>query len=501
MSLLMPGYDSAMGIVKRITGFDPTLVFELCVLLAACSTLYLYTKDFMYSIIHNYCMASAEIDGIDPVYAYLMRWMTIHQVTTGSRSIKATAVPLNTEEDYQEPLPQSTSSKNTQPINYRVTVDTVPIRFLPSGRYTFWYEGNFFIFQHTTIPPSQRSQSEFVGTYYSITLSCFSRSLLPIRTLLHTAQREFFASSSAGTRIFRPASAGGGSQLQWRLVVIRPARALDTVILDAAKKKALLDDINEYLLPATRRWYASHGIPYRRGYLFSGAPGTGKSSMTSALAGVFGLHIYSISLMDPDITESGLITLFTTLPRRCITLLEDADAAGLKRDSATLSTRSSLPISTRSSTTQSQPISLSALLNVIDGVASHEGRVLVLTSNFPEALDPALIRPGRVDMHVHFELATKTEIRDLFRAMYRDVGDAGWSSSERVTSAEGSGDEEKRVDLDALGEAFAAKIPEGRLSLASVQGHLLRWKKEPQRAVEGVEDWCEEVLGGGAGWI
>ncbi|MCJ1387013.1 hypothetical protein MMC17_010142 [Xylographa soralifera] len=498
MSLLVLGYDSVMSIAKRITGFDPALVLELCVLLAACSTLYHYSREFMYSIINHYCMTSAEIDGIDPVYAYLMRWMTIHQVTMMSKTIKATAIPQNTEEDYQEPHQSSpkcqpTSAKPIQTVNYRVQVDTVPIRFLPSGRYTFWFAGAFFVFQHTNIPPSQRAQSEFIGTHYSITLSCFSRSLLPIRSLLQTAQTEFFDASRNGTRIFRPTSAAGGSQLQWRQVVIRPARSLDTVILDAAKKKALLDDVNEYLLPTTRRWYASHGIPYRRGYLLSGAPGTGKSSLTSALAGAFGLHIYSLSLMDPDITESGLITLFATLPRRCITLLEDVDAAGLKRDSA-----SSMQISTsKHSGAAHQPLSLSALLNVIDGVASHEGRVLILTSNFLEALDPALIRPGRVDMHVHFELATRTEIRELFLAMYNDMDDAGLSlNPER--SAGLSGEEEKMVDLGALAEAFAAKIPEGMLSLASVQGHLLRWKREPRRAVEEVEQWCKDVLGEGA---
>ncbi|MCJ1318579.1 hypothetical protein MMC15_003909 [Xylographa vitiligo] len=491
----MPAYASVVSVAKTITGFDPTLVVELCVLLAACSTLYHYSREFMYSFINNYCMTSADIDGLDPVYAYLMRWMSIHQVTMTSKTIKATAIPQNNEEDYQEPsreppIPQPSIPDTIKAANYRVQVGYVPIRFLPSGRYTFWFAGTFFVFQHTNIPPSQRVQSEFVDTHYSITLSCFSRSLLPIRGLLRTAQTEFFAASRNGTRIFRPASVGGGSQLQWRQVVIRPARNLETVILDTGKKKALLDDINEYLLPTTRRWYAGHGIPYRRGYLLSGAPGTGKSSLTSALAGLFRLNIYSLSLMDPDITESGLITLFATLPPRCITLLEDVDAAGLKRDSAP---GTQISTSKRLGAAQ-QPLSLSALLNVIDGVASHEGRVLILTSNFPQALDPALIRPGRVDMHVHFELATRTEIRELFLAMYSDMEDLKLSLTPE-TSAGRSAKADRKMDLEALAKAFAGKIPERKLSLASVQGHLLRWKREPRRAVEEVEAWCKEVLG------
>ena len=64
-------------------------------------------------------------------------------------------------------------------------------------------------------------------------------------------------------------------------------------------------------------------------------------------------------------------------------------------------------------------ISLSGLLNAIDGVASHEGRVLIMTTNHPEKLDAALVRPGRVDRKVGFRLAMREEVRELFVRMYR----------------------------------------------------------------------------------
>ena len=87
--------------------------------------------------------------------------------------------------------------------------------------------------------------------------------------------------------------------------------------------------------PATARWYANRGIPYRRGYLFHGPPGTGKTSLAFALAGFFGLHIYAVSLLDSTLTEEELGTLFKDLPPRCIVLLEDIDVAGLARNEAT----------------------------------------------------------------------------------------------------------------------------------------------------------------------
>jgi chaperone BCS1 len=148
-----------------------------------------------------------------------------------------------------------------------------------------------------------------------------------------------------------------------------------------------LADINEYLNPVTARWYANRGIPYRRGYLFHGPPGTGKSSLTAALASVFGLDIHVVSLLEPTLTEEELGMLFTNLPARCIVLLEDIDTAGLMRNDpmsdearkkAELDANSSefnvanLTKALRKANELSEEerkkgISLSGLLNIIDG--------------------------------------------------------------------------------------------------------------------------------------
>ena len=84
-------------------------------------------------------------------------------------------------------------------------------------------------------------------------------------------------------------------------------------------------------IPLTPRWYANQGISYRHGYPFYGPPGTEKSSLAWAIAGVFCLDIYCISLVEPTLTEEDLGLMFTSLTWRCIVLLEDIDSAGLSK--------------------------------------------------------------------------------------------------------------------------------------------------------------------------
>lgn len=162
-----------------------------------------------------------------------------------------------------------------------------------------------------------------------------------------------------------------------------------TVDLDDEKKADILADINEYLNSVIARWYANCGIPYRRGYLFYGPPGTGKTSLTFALAGFFGLDIYGVSLLDPMLTEEELEILFTSLPARCIVLLEDIDTAGLIREQSKSEEKAAplagdekggneLNVATFAKALQKasllseeekkKRISLSGLLNVVDGI-------------------------------------------------------------------------------------------------------------------------------------
>ena len=146
----------------------------------------------------------------------------------------------------------------------------------------------------------------------------------------------------------------------------------------------------------------------------------GKTSLISVLAGLFGLDVYIVSLQDKTLTETPLIRLVSQLASRCIFLLEDVDAAGLVRDEV--------------KETSNCNISLSGLLNAIDGISSPEGRILVMTTNNPEVLDAALVRPWRVDVHIVFGLPTATEIEKLFLSIYGSQEGVGFSIDSREIS-------------------------------------------------------------------
>ncbi len=186
----------------------------------------------------------------------------------------------------------------------------------------------------------------------------------------------------------------------------RDIRPISTVILDQKVKGDLLKDIKDFLDPRARTWYSNCGIPYRKGYLLYGPPRTRKSSLCLSVAKYFDLDIYILSLSSID--DDCLRALFAELPQQCVILLEDIDAASPTRSQDT-AVKDSGQIETGSSHKQTKStqgrVSLSALLNVIDSVASQEGMLLIITTSHIERQDDALIRPSRVDMKLEFRLA------------------------------------------------------------------------------------------------
>ncbi|KAH9844920.1 mitochondrial chaperone BCS1-like [Teratosphaeria destructans] len=188
-------------------------------------------------------------------------------------------------------------------------------------------------------------------------------------------------------------------------------RPLDSVVLEEGLSPRILDDVKEFL--DARVWYLDRGIPYRRGYLLHGPPGTGKTSFVQALAGELDFNIAMLSLSQRGLHDDLLNSLLLDVPPRTLVLLEDADAAFSNRRQ------------TDNEGYSGANVTYSGLLNALDGVASAEERIIFMTTNHIDRLDDALIRPGRVDMTVHLGNATAWQMGQLWDRFYAEQDPTG----------------------------------------------------------------------------
>jgi chaperone BCS1 len=350
-----------------------------------------------------------------------------------------------------------------------------PVKYLPTFGITwFWHEGNVFLVKRVPTSSSISSSSYYVPDEYKaaptgsepLVVMCLGRSVGPIKRFLEQC-RDFAEKQREAFVTIRTSKSGYAAEARWDMTILRPTRPLETVHFDEATKAELVTDITNYLDRDTRAFYTARGIPYRRGYLLHGPPGTGKTSLSLALAGIFGLELYLLHI--PSIQDDGhLERLFTSLPPRCIVLLEDIDAIGIKRRS-TPDDDDDDESEDEKETRQAgrYQLTLSGLLNVLDGVASQEGRIVLMTSNFADKLDRALVRPGRIDKMIFLGNISPRSAELMFLRMYAEHDN----------------------DLQKLALSFASHIPDDTFTPAQLQGFLLSYRNRPAKAVVEIPAW------------
>ena len=260
-----------------------------------------------------------------------------------------------------------------------------------------------------------------------------------------------------------------------------PSRPLDSVTLADEKKIPLVQDMESYLSKETKIFYASRGIPLRRGYLLHGPPGTGKSSFSAAIAGHFALDLFVVNLTTPGLDDKGLETLFDALPARCIVLLEDIDSAGIQREHIR---QASKKASDEANSTDKACVTLSGLLNVLGGPSAGEERLLLMTTNKPNSLDAAMVRPGRIDMKVHLGYASTEVLATMFKHIFT-------RNSQECDDKHSAAHNQR---MSGLANAFASSVPADMLSPAEVQGYLMIHRNDPEGAVQKAKEWAAELI-------
>lgn len=490
----IPGLGWLQGFVSQWLKLDITTIAAALTILGTISGVlgFLQTVAIkLYWYITRFFTASVSINARDKLNREVLNWLGAQVlVQQGTRIVTARSEKIESDAFYYRRTPEP---RDDYSMDKRK-----PIQYLPTfGTTWFTYERNVFIVRRVSANSSGMSFVDQVPDEFAaapegdepLIVMCLGRSVEPIKRFLD-ACRDFAEKERESYVTVRASKSQYGDE-SWETTILRPIRPLETIHFDEKTKAELVADIRNYLDPATRRFYTQRGIPYRRGYLLHGPAGTGKTSLSLGLAGLFGLELYLLHV--PSVrTDTDLERLFTTLPPRCFILLEDIDAVGIKnrgnfnQDEQEESEQEDDEDDDRSHYGPRCHISLSGLLNVLDGVASQEGRIVLMTSNFAERLDRALVRPGRIDRMIFLGNISPRSAELMFKRMYEF--DPSNPSAQAIRAAVG----EDRLQKLAL--RFGGEIEENTFTPAQVQGYLLNWRSDPQGAVDNLREWAREEI-------
>lgn len=260
------------------------------------------------------------------------------------------------------------------------------------------------------------------------TISTFGRSHESLVKLIEAALPDDM--DQKGTYLFRPDSVSS-----WNRICEIVPRSMDSIAAPKELKEDIVDSIKEFL--ASEDWYVQKGITYKEVHILHGPTGTGKTSLIRAISSLFKLPVFEVDLC--SVSNNSLLSLLAYLPKRCICLIEDLDSSGAtsRRNNLEVARTPKLLESTRGFTGKAiegiltqqtvttqptastfDPLTISGLLNALDGISGSPGVIYFLSTNCIDSLDPALLRKGRADWVRYIGPVGDTEIKDYINYIF-----------------------------------------------------------------------------------
>ncbi|CAI6048499.1 unnamed protein product [Clonostachys chloroleuca] len=392
----------------------------------------------IHAIVKDFCTRSLEAATDDPTFRYLEHVLCTKVKNPPHLIVKENFMVMC--DNLDATLKKGTTNQSGYTV-YPRHQNTWEIRFKPSyGLHHFWENGRLYLIELRKGKYNQDAKE-------TIRLYTF-RTPGPLMDIFSEAVTGFNKRSNRVT-IWIPAP----DKVAWRQAGIRPPRHRDTLSLPCIKDE-VLQKTNQHLLRSTELWHTETGLPWRLGFCFHGPPGTGKSSLVHVLASLFEVDIYNL-VFTPDMTDVSLLVLCSNIPKRCLLLIEDIEKSQIKQN---------IRGEDAKDIKSDKGVSLSGLLNVLDGLCARDGRVLIMNLNDRSEIDASLMRKGRIDETYEFKNASPLQAAEMFQNTYQKTL--------------------PKDEIAKLSQEFSHYIPDGKVSPATVQTYLLEYKGEPKEAVK-----------------
>ena len=367
------------------------------------------------SYIYKNYVVSLNINTKDPIYDWIVLWLKEYG-------------PINDSNHWTVKTNNESKRYNFRPSVAESEVDkTKKSKFIWKPRPGTFYFRHYKTgqFMRLKIQKDENKNDEFwalnddgyeTKDWESLTLETFGTSAKVINDLISEAHAEHLKKVKGKTVVYR----FDNDRRCWKSSQkIKSKRLWKTICTQNNIKEDLIDDVKNF--QESSDYYNQRGIPYRRGYLLYGPPGTGKSSLIYALAGKLNCSLCVMTLSDKNITDDDFIQRLENTPSNTIVLIEDVDVAIPSENRQKFIDIQKQKISDdykKRKMDYSGQLTLSGILNGIDGVATPNGQILFMTTNHRDDLDPALIRPGRIDRQFCLRNCNETQIEDMCKNFY-----------------------------------------------------------------------------------
>lgn len=218
---------------------------------------------------------------------------------------------------------------------------------------------------------------------------------------------------------------------------------LENIFMDKKLKENIIQYIDNFINSKDK--YHKYGRNHKTNLLLTGIPGSGKTSLCKALAMKYGYSIYIMNF-NKTMTDSYLIDLVSDVKDNSIILYEDIDSYFTER------------------TAHDVNVSFSCLINILDGTLSKgSGIINIITTNFPDKLDSALLRPGRIDKIINFDYPKKEEIKNAFISL---------------------------IGSDENFDTFYSHISKMKITMATIIDYLFRY---PDNYIENIQELVSQI--------